>query len=211
MTDFFFSHSGNIVLKPGSSSKILERDVFTQADCELSAKVMVESADAYAAIVVWTPEQAGFASGKKEKRKASMSDMWQTALEGFMENDTYKITPQNNDSFAVNRDKDGDEDWVLPQKEQDTEGMDVADIARRKKRKRDQDVQVRKIQKNAQYCSENRFILGEERVHISVHSSMHAIRRHGSWQVVEVLQHERHADSHQLGLLRPDWNWVRNV
>lgn len=46
----------------------------------------------------------------------------------------------------MNRDKDGDEDWVLPQKEQadtmDTEGMDVADIARRKKRKRDQDVKV---------------------------------------------------------------------
>ena len=89
MSDDFFSHSGNIVLKPGSSSKILERDVFTQADCELSANVMVESADAYAAIVVWTPEQAGFASGKKEKRKASMSGMWQTALEGFMENDRH--------------------------------------------------------------------------------------------------------------------------
>lgn len=82
LTDFFFSHSGNIVLKPGSSSKILERDIFTQEDCDLSANVMVESADAYAAIVVWTPEQSGFASGKKEKRKASMSGMWQTALEG---------------------------------------------------------------------------------------------------------------------------------
>ena len=50
----------------------------------------------------------------------------------------------------MNRDKDGDEDWVLPQKEQadkmDTKGMDVADIARRKKRKRDQDLKVRKIQ-----------------------------------------------------------------
>jgi hypothetical protein len=74
-------------LRPGSSSKILERDVFTQEDCEMSAEVMVESADAYAAIVIWTPEQAGFAIGKKEKRKPSMSRMWQTALEGFMKID----------------------------------------------------------------------------------------------------------------------------
>lgn len=58
----------------------------------------------------------------------------------------------------MNRDQDGDEDWVLPQKEQademDTEGMDVADIARRKKRKRDHDVKVRKIRRNAQHCSD---------------------------------------------------------
>ena len=78
-------------MRPGSSSKILERDVFTQSDIEKSAKVMVESADAFAAIVVWVPEQAGFASGKKEKRKASMSGMWETALEGFM-----KIDRRNN-------------------------------------------------------------------------------------------------------------------
>ena len=76
-------------MRPGSSSKILERDVFTQADCEKSAKVMVESADAFAAIVVWVPEQVGFASGKKEKRKASMSGMWETALEGFMKIDRH--------------------------------------------------------------------------------------------------------------------------
>ena len=49
----YFCTSGNIVLKPGSSSKIIERDVFTLDDCESSANVMVESADAYAAIVVW--------------------------------------------------------------------------------------------------------------------------------------------------------------
>ena len=87
MIDMYFCTSGNIVLKPGSSSKILERDVFTLDDCESSANVMVESADAYAAIVVWTPEQTGFAKGKKEKRKPSMFSMWQSALEGFMDDE----------------------------------------------------------------------------------------------------------------------------
>ena len=77
-----FSHSGNIVLKVGSSSKILDRDVFTSDDCEKSARVMVESADAFAPIVVWTPETTGFASGRKEKRKPSMFSMWKDALEG---------------------------------------------------------------------------------------------------------------------------------
>jgi len=89
MIDMYLFHSGNIVLKPKSSSKILERDVFTREDCEKSANVMVESADAYAAIVVWTPEQTGFASGKKEKRKDSMFSMWQTALEGVMEHEPH--------------------------------------------------------------------------------------------------------------------------
>jgi hypothetical protein len=114
----------------------------------------------------------------------------------------------------VNRDEDGDEPWVLPKNQQedkmDTEGLDEADIVRTKKRKRDQDVTVTKLQRNVQHCADNGFVLGEERVHLSVHSSMHAGRRHGSWKVVEVLQPERHADSHQLGLLRPDWNWVWN-
>ena len=70
-------------MRPGSSSKILERDVFTSEDCEMSAEVMVESADAHAAIIVWTPDQVGPASGRKEKCKPSMFEMWKKALEGM--------------------------------------------------------------------------------------------------------------------------------
>lgn len=70
-------------MRPGSSSKILERDVFTDEDCEKSAEVMVESADPYAAIIVWTPDQVGPASGRKGKCKPSMFEMWKKALEGI--------------------------------------------------------------------------------------------------------------------------------
>ena len=51
-------------------------------------------------------------------------------------------------SFSANRDKEGDEEWVLPRKEEgdamSTEGMDAADVARTRKRKREEDVKVGK-------------------------------------------------------------------
>ena len=51
-------------------------------------------------------------------------------------------------SFSANRDKEGDEEWVLPRKEEgdamSTEGMDAADVARTRKRKREEDVKVAK-------------------------------------------------------------------
>ena len=54
----------------------------------------------------------------------------------------------------MNRDEDGDEPWVLPKNQQedkmDTDGLDEADIVRTKKRKRDQDVTVTKLQRNVQ-------------------------------------------------------------
>ena len=74
---------GNIVLMPGSSTKILARDVFLSTDVAKAAEVMVESADTFAPIIVWTPEFAGSANGRKDKRKETMHDMWRTAFEGL--------------------------------------------------------------------------------------------------------------------------------
>ena len=53
--------------------------------------------------------------------------------------------------------------------------------------------------------------VGEERIYFSLHTSLLANRRHGSWQVFKVLQPERYADSHELGLLRTDRAGVSDV
>jgi len=89
--------------------------------------------------------------------------------------------------------------------------MDAADVARTRKRKREEDVKVGEIYRNVQHCFANMMFLGEERIYFSLHTSMLANRRHGSWKVFEVLQPERHPDSHELGLLRKGWHWVRDV
>ena len=58
--------------------------MFLDEDCKSASEVMVEIADPFAAIVLWTPDETGRSDGKKMRGKVDMHSMWKKNLEGLI-------------------------------------------------------------------------------------------------------------------------------
>jgi len=58
--------------------------VFLDEDCKSASEVMVEIADPFAAIVLWTPDETGRSDGKQMRGKVDMHSMWKKNLEGLI-------------------------------------------------------------------------------------------------------------------------------
>ena len=65
--------------------------MFLDEDCKSASEVMVEIADPFAAIVLWTPDETGRSDGKKMRGKVDMHSMWKKTLEGLIHSEFKKF------------------------------------------------------------------------------------------------------------------------